>query len=64
MPLAEVVVRVITQTAATDLIEYLNKKDIRYTNIDAEDNDGKANILFSVIKREDLREVCRHDQVF
>ncbi|WP_226390143.1 DUF2179 domain-containing protein [Penaeicola halotolerans] len=56
LALGRVVVRVITQTAATDLIEYLNKKDIRYTNIDAEDNDGKANILFSVIKREDLRE--------
>ena len=36
--------------------DYLNKREIRYTNIDAEDNDGKANILFSVIKREDLRE--------
>lgn len=56
LALGRVVVRVITQNPADELIEFLKQKDYRYSNIDAESNTGKVNILFSVVRREELPE--------
>lgn len=54
LALGRVVVRVITQKPAEQLIVFLKEKGYRYSNLDAESNDGKVNILFSVVKREEL----------
>lgn len=59
LALGKVVVRVITQVPATELITFLSKKDYRYSNLDGEGNDGKINILFSVVRREELPEYIR-----
>lgn len=56
LALGKVVVRVITQVPAEELIKFLRKKDYRYSNLDAEGNDGRVNILFSVVRREELPE--------
>ncbi|MGM0579539.1 MAG: DUF2179 domain-containing protein [Bacteroidota bacterium] len=57
MAIGRVVVRVITALPANDLIEYLEKKNHRYSNIDATGNDGKVNIIFTVVKRNTLKEL-------
>lgn len=57
MAIGRVVVRVITALPANDLIEYLDKKNHRYSNIDATGNDGKVNIIFTVVKRNILKEL-------
>ncbi|MBK6265710.1 DUF2179 domain-containing protein [Marivirga sp. S37H4] len=54
LALGRVVVRVITGRPADKLIEYLKANDFRYSNIDATGNDGKVNIIFTVVKREVL----------
>ncbi|WP_296622069.1 DUF2179 domain-containing protein [Marivirga sp.] len=57
MALGRVVVRVITSLPANNLIDYLEKKNHRYSNIDATGNDGKVNIIFTVVKRNTLKEL-------
>lgn len=57
MAIGRVVVRVITALPAHDLIDYLEKKDYRYSNIDATGNDGKVNVIFTVVKRSTLKEL-------
>lgn len=54
LALGRVVVRVITGRPAQELIEYLKANNYRYSNIDATGNDGKVNIIFTVVKREVL----------
>lgn len=49
-----VVVRVITQKPADELIEFLKERRYRYSCIDAEDHEGKVNVLFAVAKRDVL----------
>jgi len=56
LALGKVVVRVITQNPVNELIVFLREKGYRYTNLDAEANERKVNVLFSVIKREELPE--------
>lgn len=57
MAIGRVVVRVITALPANVLIDYLEKKNHRYSNIDATGNDGKVNIIFTVVKRNVLKEL-------
>ncbi len=59
LALGKVVVRVITQVPAEELIKFLSQKEYRYSNLDGEGNDGKVNILFSVVRREELPEYIR-----
>jgi uncharacterized protein YebE (UPF0316 family) len=54
LALGRVVVRVITGRPADQLIAYLKSNNFRYSNIDATGNDGKVNIIFTVVKREVL----------
>lgn len=54
LAIGRVVVRVITQVPAGELIEYLREKGYKSTILDAETSEGKVNILFTVIKREIL----------
>ncbi len=54
LALGRVVVRVITQNPAEQLTAFLREKGYRYSNLDAQSNDGKVNVLFSVVKRDEL----------
>lgn len=57
LALGRVVVRVITGKPAGELIDYLNNSGFRYSSIDATGNDGKVNIIFTVVKRDVLPEL-------
>lgn len=57
LALGNVVVRVITRVPATDLIVHFKNKGYNYTNLKAEGENGPVNILFSVVKREKLRDI-------
>ena len=54
LAIGKVVVRVITQQPADALIDYLTKSGYRYSNVDALSEEGDVNILFTVIRRENL----------
>jgi uncharacterized protein YebE (UPF0316 family) len=51
-----VLVRVITPTPMPELIEYMKTRNFRFTSVGAEGRFGKVNLLFTVMKREDLQE--------
>ena len=55
LALGSVVVRVITGKPAPELIEFLKEKKYRFSNIEAEGNEGKVNIIFTVVRREVLK---------
>lgn len=57
LALGRVVVRIITKLPANDLINFLKEKDYRYSSLDAEGNSGRVNVIFTVIKREFLKEL-------
>ncbi|EOZ92134.1 hypothetical protein A33Q_4227 [Indibacter alkaliphilus LW1] len=56
LALGRVLVRVITPAPMPDLIEYMKDKNFRFTSVGAEGRYGKVNLLFTVMKREDLKE--------
>jgi len=56
LALGRVLVRVITPTPMPELIEYMKERDYRFTSVGAEGRYGKVNLLFTVMKRESLKE--------
>lgn len=56
LAIGRVVIRVITQKTDAELIEFLKHKNFRYANVDAESENGPVNILFTVIKRDQLKD--------
>jgi uncharacterized protein YebE (UPF0316 family) len=62
--LGRVVMRIITRKEATELITFLRSNEYRYANISAEGNKGKVNVLFTVIKREELPRVLEHVKLY
>ena len=50
----KVIVRIITRKDVAILIAYLNSQSFRYTKVDAEGPDGKENLVFTVLEREEL----------
>jgi uncharacterized protein YebE (UPF0316 family) len=56
LALGRVLVRVITPSPMPELIEYMKEKNFRFTSVGAEGRYGKVNLLFTVMKREDLKE--------
>ncbi len=54
LALGSVLIRVITRKPATELIHFLNNNHYRYSNVDAVSDEGKVNVLFTVIKRDNL----------
>lgn len=50
----KVIVRIITRKEITALILFLNNQDFRYTCVRAEGPDGLENLVFAVLKREQL----------
>ena len=51
-----VMVRVISRTISTELIDYLTRKQYRYSMVDANDHVGNTQVLFTVCKRSRLPE--------
>ncbi|QDH78037.1 DUF2179 domain-containing protein [Echinicola soli] len=56
LALGRVLVRVITKEPMPELIEYMKERDFRFTNVGAEGRYGKVNLLFTVMKRESLKD--------
>jgi uncharacterized protein YebE (UPF0316 family) len=49
------VVRIITRTDIDDLIDYLSKHHYRYSIVRGKSNEGRVNILFTVVRRKKLK---------
>ncbi|WP_373492987.1 DUF2179 domain-containing protein [Aquiflexum sp.] len=56
LALGRVLVRVITPEPMPDLIEYMKERNYRFTSVGAEGRYGKVNLLFTVMKRDSLKE--------
>jgi len=54
------IVRIITSKDASELIAYLKANHYGFTHIPAYGNDGKANIIFTVIKRKNLPQIIEN----
>lgn len=57
LAIGRVVVRVIEPSLNTDLIDFLESNNYRYSNISGLSKEGDVNILFTVIKREKLKTI-------
>lgn len=55
LAIGRVVIRIITQKSDEELIAYLKTRNFRYANVDAQSETGQVNVLFTVIKREELK---------
>ncbi len=64
LALGRVLVRVITPTPMPELLEYMKEKNFRFTSVGAEGRYGKVNLLFTVMKREDLKEYISRIKAF
>ncbi|MBD8488350.1 DUF2179 domain-containing protein [Echinicola sp. CAU 1574] len=56
LALGRVLVRVITKDPMPELIDFMKERDFRFTNVGAEGRYGKVNLLFTVMKRDVLKE--------
>ena len=56
--------RIITEKDATDLTDYLRSEDFGVTTVAARGLSGKVRIIFSVIKRKDLKDLLSAVQKF
>lgn len=56
LALGRVLVRVITPAPMPGLIDFMKEKEHRFTTVGAEGRYGKVTLLFTVLKREDLRD--------
>jgi uncharacterized protein YebE (UPF0316 family) len=56
LALGRVLVRVITPNSLPTLVEFMKEKNYRFTSVDAEGRYGKVNLLFTVMKRDQLPE--------
>jgi uncharacterized protein YebE (UPF0316 family) len=56
LALGRVLVRVITPNSLPVLLEFMKEKNYRFTSVDAEGRYGKVNLLFTVMKRDQLTE--------
>jgi uncharacterized protein YebE (UPF0316 family) len=59
LALGNVVVRIITRRDATALVDHFRERQFYYTNIPAEGREGKVNILFMVMKRNQLKGIIQ-----
>lgn len=55
LALGNVLVRIITKEYAENLIAHFKEKNFRFSSLDAEGNEGKVSVLFTVVKREQLQ---------
>jgi len=57
LSLGNVIIRVIPRSDSVELVNYLKENDYNVTSVDTESLSGKVKMLFSVIKRQDLKHV-------
>jgi uncharacterized protein YebE (UPF0316 family) len=50
----KVIVRIITRKEIKELLEFLNSERFRYTHVNAEGPDGRENLVFTVLERDEL----------
>lgn len=62
--LGRMIVRIITRTPTSGLIEWLQENGYRFNTVSAEDNEGNTNILFTVVKRANLDTLLSAIQYF
>jgi len=55
LAIGRVIIRAITFQPAKELLDYLEQKGNRYTSIDADSADGKVTVLYTVVKRDNMR---------
>ncbi len=53
----KVIVRIITRKDVTELIDFLNQNNFRYTRVNTEGLDGPENLVFTVLPRESLEDL-------
>jgi uncharacterized protein YebE (UPF0316 family) len=53
----KVIVRIITRKDVAPLISFLNKRQFRYTHVNAEGPDGHENLVFTVLERDALEDL-------
>lgn len=56
LALGRVLVRVITPKPLPELIEFMKERNFRFTSVGAEGRYGKVNLLFTVMKRDQLHD--------
>jgi uncharacterized protein YebE (UPF0316 family) len=56
LAIGRVVIRVITRKPANELIGYLTETGYRYWSLDADSDEGRVNVLFTVVKRDALKD--------
>lgn len=54
LAIGQVVLRLITKEPVHELLEFLRENDYRYSILDAQGKTGKVNVVFLVLKRENL----------
>ena len=64
LAIGRVVVRIITKRQANELIEFFQNSGFRYSSLDGEGNSGKVNVIFTVIKREDLKDMITNIKLY
>lgn len=52
--IGRMIVRIITRSSTDEFTEWLRVKGYRFNTVNAEDNEGDTNILFTVVKRTHL----------
>lgn len=56
LAIGRVVIRAITRNPTAELTKYLTEKGHRYSNVEAISEEGEVNVIFTVVKRENLRD--------
>jgi uncharacterized protein YebE (UPF0316 family) len=64
MAVGTVVVRIITQKDASELIDFLRSEGYGVTNIDATGMSGPVKVIFTTIRRKNLEEMIQHIRRF
>ena len=62
--IGRMMVRIITRESTYELTEWLRVKGYRFNTVNAEDNEGDTNILFTVVKRSNLKALLAAIQYF
>ncbi|UII24326.1 DUF5698 domain-containing protein [Fulvivirga ligni] len=62
LALGKVVVRIITSDDLSGILEYIHKKNIRYSIVSSETRAGEEKLLFTVQNRDNLSEFLDHMQ--
>ncbi len=64
MAIGTVVIRIITQKDATELLDYLKCDGYGVTHIDAQGAMGPVKLIFTIVKRKDIQKVLEHIRRF